>query len=259
MGEKKWKPKTIVSWNVNGIMPCIKNGSLKPLIPLEADIICFQETRTSQRPVIFPEYRHFWLSGERSGYAGVLTMTRNEPISVQYGFGDPYLDGEARLLTLEFDKFWSVNAYFPKSQDKLERHEYRLQWDAALLEYLLKLDQEKPVILCGDFNITRSVIDIFPENTRMMWAEKGYMSEERDDLETLIDSGFTDAFRYLYPEQEGAYTWWSNRLNKRQEDRGWRLDYFLVSDRISDRIMNVWHFKKVMGSDHCPIELMMNL
>lgn len=253
-----YHPKCLISWNVNGIMPCIANGKLHPLQSLNADVICFQETRTDQRPIIFPDYHHYWLSGEKQGYAGVLTMSKKKPLSVRYGLGIPQLDGEARLITVEFEKFWSVNAYFPKSQGNLSRHEYRMQWDEALSNWLSALDAEKPVILCGDFNITRAPIDIYPENSRMMWAEQGYMSEERDHLETLLEQGFTDAFRHLYPERV-SYTWWSNRLNKRRENKGWRLDYFLVSTSIKDKILNVWHFEKIDGSDHCPIELMVDI
>lgn len=245
----------IISWNLNGLMPCIENGSLKPLPSLDPDIICFQETRTSQRPTVFPGFSHYWLSGEREGYAGVLTMSRAKPLSVRYGLGDPDLDKEARLLTLEFDKFWSVNAYFPRSEGDLERHAFRMAWDKALLELLLELDQEKPVILCGDCNVTRSPLDFYPENTRLMWAEEGYASEERDDFETMLENGFVDVYRYLHPDQQGTYTWWSNRKNKRAENRGWRLDYFCISERILFKAYVVRHFAKLEGSDHCPIML----
>lgn len=245
----------IASWNVNGIMPCLANGSLGPLYELAPDLICFQETRTGERPEAVPGYHHYWNSSERSGYAGVMTAARKEPLQVDYGVGDAALDREGRLLTLEFASFYSVNAYFPNSQGSIARHDYRMKWDTALREKLAVLDGRKPVILCGDFNTTRSALDVYPENERLFWAEQGYMSEERENLEELLDNGFTDVFRALHPEQAGAYTWWSNRLNKRKENRGWRLDYFCVSDRLMPKVRGICHHAEIMGSDHCPILL----
>lgn len=245
----------IISWNVNGLMPCLVNGSLGPLNGLAPDLVCFQETRTNERPEIMTGYHHFWNSSERSGYAGVLTVSRHEPLSVRFGLGDTGLDREGRIIVAEFEDFYSVNAYFPKAQASSARHTYRMKWDEALREKMLALDLEKPVILCGDFNTTRSSLDVYPENERLIWSEQGYMSEERESLEELLENGFTDAFRSLYPDLPGAYTWWSNRLNKRRENRGWRLDYFCVSDRIVPAITDVQHRTEIMGSDHCPIML----
>lgn len=245
----------IVTWNVNGIIPCLNNGSLKPLCALSPDLICFQETRTGERPEAVPGYHHHWNASERSGYAGVMSATKKKAIYAECGVGDPALDREGRLLSLEFEEFYSVNAYFPKSQGSLARHSYRMEWDEALREKLLAMDERKPVILCGDFNITRSSFDVYPENERLIWAEKGYMSEERESLEGLLEIGFTDVFRALYPEQTGAYTWWSNRMNKRKENRGWRLDYFCVSDRLMPKVRGICHHAEIMGSDHCPILL----
>ena len=243
----------IASWNVNGIMPCLANSSFDPLIRLSPDIVCIQEVRTNQRPDAIPPFHHFWNSSERSGYAGVLSATQKEPLGVVYGLGDSALDREGRLLTLEFERFYSVNAYFPQSQGSLARHNYRMAWDEALREKLLALDKHKPVILCGDFNTTRSLLDVYPENERIFWAEQGYMSEERESLEELLEAGFTDVFRSFYPEQAGAYTWWSNRLNKRKQNRGWRLDYFCVSNRIVSDVQAIQHHTEIFGSDHCPI------
>lgn len=237
----------------------MQGGTIRWLNGHEPDIICFQETRTDQRPEVLPGFHHYWLSGEKAGYAGVLTLSKDEPHQVLYGLGIDHLDQEGRLLALEFEKVWVVNAYFPKSDSKLSRHLFRLEWDKALFDFIHDLDSAKPVVLCGDFNITRSAIDVYPENARMMATEAGYISEEREDLEALLESGFTDVFRHLYPDQEGAYTWWSNRLNKRQENRGWRLDYFVVSDRLLPRVLNMFHLKSITGSDHCPIRLMLNL
>lgn len=251
----------IVSWNVNGIMPCLANGSLRPLYELAPDLICFQETRTGERPEAVPGYCHYWNSSERSGYAGVMSAVREKPLHVDCGTGNPTLDREGRLLTLEFEGFYSVNAYFPQSLGKggIARHSYRMKWDEALLEKLLALDERKPVILCGDFNITRAPLDVYPENERLVWAEQGYMSEERENLEELLESGFTDVYRALYPNQTGAYTWWSNRLNKRKENRGWRLDYFCVSDRLMSHVKDMRHYTEIVGSDHCPILLDISL
>ncbi len=254
-----FKRTNIISWNVNGIIPTMEGGTIRWLRGYEPDIICFQETRTDQRPEVLPDFRHYWLSGEQPGYAGVLTLCKDEPLNIRHGLGNPELDREGRLLALEFEKVWVVNAYFPRSEGKLARHLFRMAWDDALFDFLHELDEEKPVVLCGDFNITRAAIDIYPENTRMMAAEEGYISEEREALEALLESGFTDVFRHLYPDQEGAYTWWSNRKKKRDEDRGWRLDYFVTSDRLLPRVLNMYHLKNVPGSDHCPIKLMLNL
>lgn len=249
----------IVSWNVNGIMPCLANHSIDPLYGMDIDLACFQETRTDKRPVVLQGYYHEWNISERSGYAGVLSASRQEPLSVQHGLGNSELDNEGRVIISEFKGFYSVNAYFPKSQASIARHTYRMKWDNALRERLATLDEQKPVILCGDFNITRSLLDVYPENERQVWAEMGYMSEERDSLEELLENGFTDVFRHLYPELPGAYTWWSNRLNKRKENRGWRLDYFCVSDRILSSVKEIRHCKEIFGSDHCPILLEIDL
>lgn len=255
-GLQTFKRTKIISWNVNGIIPTMAGGTIGWLLGYEPDIICFQETRTGQRPEVLPGFYHYWLSGKQSGYAGMLTLTKERPLSVRHGLGVPKLDAEGRLLILEFEKFWSVNAYFPRSEGKLARHNFRMEWDDALFDLLAELDEVKPVVLCGDFNITRAAIDIYPENARMMAVEAGYMSEEREALETLLESGFTDVFRYLNPDLEGAYTWWSNRLKKREENRGWRLDYFVISDRLLPKVLNMWHYTKITGSDHCPIGAM---
>ena len=249
----------IVSWNVNGIIPCLVNGSFEPLYELGADLICIQETRTNERPDAVPGYHHYWNSSIRGGYAGVMSAVRKEPILVKYGLGNADLDQEGRLVTLEFEGFYSVNAYFPQSQGSIARHNFRMEWDEALREKLIVLDEQKPVILCGDFNTTRSSLDVYPENERLVWAEQGYMSEERESLEELLESGFTDVFRSLYPEQAEAYTWWSNRLRKRKENRGWRLDYFCISDRIVEQVTAIKHLTEIYGSDHCPVMLEIKL
>ena len=249
----------IVSWNVNGLMACMDKDGFTPVLALRPDIVCCQEVKTSRRPKVLPDYHHYWETGQREGYAGVLTMAKHEPLNVRMGLGNESLDREGRLITLEYQSFYLINAYSPNSQENPERRAFRARWDEAFLVYVRELRESKPVIICGDFNVTRSAIDVFPENTRVQEQEKGYISPERDSLETLLDSGLVDAFRHLYPQQEGAYTWWSQRFDKRSKNDGWRLDYFLVDRRLAKRITKVEHRTEIFGSDHCPIELKIHL
>lgn len=243
----------IVSWNLNGLLSSLKNDAFTPLLEAEVDVLCLQEIRTQQEPIIAEGYVHLWNHCERDGYAGTSILCRHEPLRVLRGFrGEP--DPEGRTITAEFENFFVVNAYVPNSQQNLQRHAFRMEWDEGFREHACWLREEKPVIICGDFNVARTELDIYPENMRQYWAEQGYASDERSNLETLIECGFTDAFRHLYPEKR-SYTWWSNRLNKRQQNRGWRLDYFLVDDDLMDAVHSVEHLQTVMGSDHCPIEL----
>lgn len=248
-----------VSWNVNGLMACMEKNGFEPIIALSPDILCLQEVKTQRRPKVLPGYHHYWETGEREGYAGVLTLTKREPLDVRMGLGNESLDREGRAITLEYEAFYIINAYSPNAQSGPERRAYRARWDEALFSYVRELKESKPVIICGDFNVTRSAIDIFPENTRLQEQEKGYISEERDRLETLLDSGFLDAFRHLYPDREGAYTWWSQRFDKRSQNDGWRRDYFLVDRQLAKRIHAVEHHTEIYGSDHCPIELKIHL
>lgn len=245
----------IISWNLNGLLSCIKHSSFESISALAPDIICCQETRTKLQHEVIPGYQHFWNPGERDGYSGTLTMTKQMPKQTIAGLGVPALDLEGRVLTTEFSDKFVVNAYAPNSQKNLIRHQIRIQWDEAFRSFLCELLGEKPVIACGDFNVTMSELDTYPENLRQYWAQLGYTSDERSNLETLLECGFVDAYRHLYPAATGSYTWWSNRLNKRDENRGWRLDYFFVSENMSGRIQNVTHLSNVMGSDHCPILL----
>ncbi len=243
----------IISWNLNGLLSSVKNSAFGPLLTQKPDILCLQEIRTQQEPTIVEGYHHFWNHSERDGYSGTAILCRSEPLRILRGFnGDA--DPEGRTLTAEFKKYFVVNAYVPNSQRNLQRHAARMAWDEGFQEYVCALKEEKPVILCGDFNVARTELDIYPENMRQYWAEQGYASDERSNFETLIESGFTDAFRMLHPD-ERSYTWWSNRLHKRQQDRGWRLDYFLVDENIADCVRSVEHLQSVTGSDHCPITL----
>lgn len=245
----------IISWNLNGLNSCLKNGSMLPLIELAPDVVCFQEIRTKQQPEVLPDYHHFWNPSQRDGYSGTLTISKQEPLRAIVGLGDEQLDYEGRVLTLEFPAFFVVNCYAPNSQANLRRHQFRLNWDAALHSFLAELRETKPVIACGDFNVARLDIDIFPENMHQYWAGQGYASDERSNLETLLESGFSDAFRVLYPDVVGSYTWWSNRLSKREENRGWRLDYFFITHDLLPRLIDVKHHSGIKGSDHCPVEL----
>ena len=245
----------IVSWNLNGLISCKQHNSFAAVQLLNPDILCCQEIRTKQQMEVLAGYHHFWNASQRDGYSGTLLLSREAPENVIYGLGDEELDAEGRVLTAEFSSFFLVNAYAPASQQNLIRHEFRMRWDDALRNYLCDLRLDKPVIVCGDFNATRADIDIYPENTRMTWAQLGYASDERSGLESLIECSFTDAYRHLYPDKTGAYTWWSNRLNKRKENRGWRLDYFFVDDDLRDYIREVQHHTDIEGSDHCPISL----
>lgn len=242
----------IVSWNLNGLLSCIKNGSFNPVMCLTPDIICLQEIRTKQEPEIIPGYYHFWHHSRRDGYSGTVTLCKREPERVMYGFDNRHPDPEGRLLTLEFPSLYIINAYVPNSQENLKRHAYRMEWDKALHEFACELCENKPVIICGDFNVAREDIDVYEENLHQYWAEQGYVSDERSSLETLLESGFTDVYRYFNPGRR-SYTWWSNRLNKRNENRGWRLDYFIASNELLPHIAKVDHLSDIVGSDHCPI------
>lgn len=228
------------------------------------DVICLQEIRTQQEPEIIPGYHHFWnhsqrggysgaaASNRQGGYSGTAVLSRQPPLRVICGFDGGYPDPEGRLMTLEFPKLYIVNAYVPNSQKNLKRHQYRMEWDAAMREFVCLLCEDKPVVIGGDFNVAREDIDIYEQNLRQYWAEQGYASDERSSLETLLEEGFTDVYRYFNPGIRN-YTWWANRLNKRSEGRGWRLDYFIVSNDLLPQVIDMRHLSDITGSDHCPI------
>lgn len=243
----------IISWNLNGLLSCINHKSFLPIMTKNPDIICLQEIRTKEEPVIINNYKHIWNHAERDKYSGTAVIAVKFPNEILRGFGDN-VDPEGRLITLEYEKFYLINAYVPNSQANLKRKAYRLNWDYDFQEYVQGLMEEKSVIICGDFNVTRSRMDFFEENQRAMWAEEGLISDERANLETLLSFGLLDVFRELNPEKR-SYTWWSNRLDRRSLNRGWRLDYFLVSEELKDNIINIEHLTDIEGSDHCPILL----
>lgn len=249
--------KKFISWNVNGIRACVTKGFLESFAELDADIFCLQETKLQAGQIDMPleGYYQYWNYAEKKGYSGTAIFTKEEPISVKYGMGIPEHDTEGRLITLEFSDFFFVTCYTPNAQDGLKRIDYRMQWEDAFREYLLELDKSKPVLVCGDLNVAHNEIDL--KNPKSNRGNAGFSDEERGKFSQLLDSGFTDSFRYLYPDLEGAYSWWSYRFQARAKNAGWRIDYFLVSDRIKEQIKEAKIHSEIFGSDHCPVELVL--
>lgn len=243
----------IISWNMNGLMPSLENGSFEPIVQRAPDILCLQEIRTTEEPVVLPGYRHYWNHGDKAGYSGVAVMSRTKPLSVAYDLPDDDAH-DGRIITLEFEEYYVICVYVPNSQKNLFRHAYRRIWDQAFRDHVRWLLDFKPVIICGDFNVAREPIDIYEENLKQFYGFQGMATDERADFFKLMGLGFCDAFRELHPD-ERSYTWWSTRLDKRSENRGWRLDYFLVSEDLMMYVRGCEHLCEVTGSDHCPIEL----
>ena len=244
-----------ISWNVNGLRACLKKGFEESFRALDADFFCLQETKlqAGQLALALPGYETYWNYAEKKGYSGTAIFTRRTPLSVRYGLGLEEHDREGRVLTLEYPAFWLVCVYTPNSQDGLRRLAYRMEWEDAFREYLLGLDGEKPVVLCGDLNVAHQEIDLKnPESNRM---NPGFTQQERDKLTELLAAGFTDTFRYLHPEARDAYSWWSYRTAARDRNAGWRIDYFLVSHRLRERVAEAFLCPEVFGSDHCPVGL----
>ncbi len=248
-----------ISWNVNGLRACVGKGFIDFVAENPADFICLQETKlqAGQIDLQLPPtadgrpYRSYWNYAEKKGYSGTVIFTPHEPLSVAYGMGVSMHDTEGRLITLEYDDFYFVNMYTPNAQRELTRLEYRLQWEEDLRQYLRKLDAEKPVILCGDFNVAHQEIDL--KNPKTNRGNAGFTDEERAAFTALLDSGYTDTFRYFYPDARDAYSWWSYRFQARQKNAGWRIDYFVTSRRFDDRLTDAGIMPQVMGSDHCPV------
>ena len=246
----------LISWNVNGIRACLNKGFDKFFKSTDADIFCIQETKCRPEQVEWLEYEgymSYWNSAEKKGYSGTAVFTKIKPIAVTYGIGIEEHDHEGRVITMEYEDFYLVNVYTPNSKRELERLDYRQVWEDAMREYLLKLDKKKPVIMCGDLNVAHNEIDLANPKTNTQNA--GFTIEERTKMTELLDAGFTDSYRYLYPEKEGKYTWWSYMRKSREKNIGWRIDYFIVSDRIKDKIKEASIYDDVLGSDHCPIGL----
>lgn len=246
-----------ITWNVNGIRACLGKGFLDFVMGEDPDFVCIQETKMQegQAVVELEGYKQFWNSAEKKGYSGTAIFTKHEPISVNYHIDSEGHDTEGRAITLEYENFYLVTEYTPNAQDKLARIDYRLDWEEARREYLSKLDQNKPVIICGDLNVAHQEIDL--KNPKSNRGNPGFSDEEREAFGKLLELGFTDTYRKLYPDTEGAYTWWSYRANARKNNTGWRIDYFLVSDRIADKIEEVELRSDILGSDHCPVTLHM--
>ncbi len=249
----------LFTWNVNGLRACLQKGFADFFAQADSDCFCLQETKLQpdQIELELPDYQPYWNSAEKKGYSGTAIFARQAPLSVRYGLGIPELDTEGRLITLEYPDFFLVTCYTPNAQRELARLEHRLRWDEAFRNYLTGLDAQKPVIACGDLNVAHREIDL--KNPKANRGNAGFSDEERESFGKLLEAGFTDAFRYLYPEKIGAYTWWSYMFHAREKNAGWRIDYFLVSQRLESRIRDVIIHDQVPGSDHCPVELILDL
>ena len=249
-----------LSWNVNGLRACMKKGFLDFYQAQAPDFLCLQETKMSQGQADVPlgeGIHEFWNSAEKKGYSGTAVFTPHAPRAVAYGMDKEVHDHEGRLITLEYETFYLVCCYTPNAQDGLKRLDYRMEWERDLLDYLVSLDRTKPVIYCGDLNVAHQEIDLKNPKTNRMNA--GFSDQERERMSILLSSGFTDTFRFLHPDAQGAYSWWSYRFHARQNNAGWRIDYFIVSDRIADKIRRAEILSTVEGSDHCPVLLDIDL
>ena len=249
----------LISWNVNGLRAAIGKGFMDTFAQLDADAFCLNETKLQpgQIELDLPGYHQYWNSAEKKGYSGVAVFTRQEPLSVRYGIGVDEFDHEGRVLTLEMPQFYLVSCYTPNSQDGLKRLEYRMRWEDAFLSYLKSLEREKPVVLCGDLNVAHQEIDIKnPKSNRM---NAGFTDQEREKMTRLLNAGFVDTFRALHPDETGAYSWWSYRFHARENNAGWRIDYFIVSESLSEQVREAAIHPEIFGSDHCPVELVLDI
>ncbi|HHY78268.1 MAG TPA: exodeoxyribonuclease III [Clostridiales bacterium] len=245
----------LVSWNVNGLRACLNKGFMDYFKEIDADIFSIQETKLQQGQIDLelPGYEQYWNYAKKKGYSGTAVFTKIKPLSVRYGIDIEEHDQEGRVITLEFEEFYLVNAYTPNSQRELVRLDYRMKWEDDFREYLMELDKAKPVILCGDLNVAHKEIDL--KNPKANRRNAGFTDEERDKMTKLLDSGFIDSFRYFYPDKEDAYTWWSYMGKAREKNVGWRIDYFIVSGRLKSKMKDAEIHSHVMGSDHCPVVL----
>ena len=249
----------LISWNVNGLRAAIGKGFMDTFAQLDADALCLNETKLQpgQIELDLPGYHQYWNSAEKKGYSGVAVFTRQEPLSVRYGIGVDEFDHEGRVLTLEMPQFYLVSCYTPNSQDGLKRLEYRMRWEDAFLSYLKSLEREKPVVLCGDLNVAHQEIDIKnPKSNRM---NAGFTDQEREKMTRLLNAGFVDTFRALHPDETGAYSWWSYRFHARENNAGWRIDYFIVSESLREHVREAAIHPEIFGSDHCPVELVLDI
>ncbi|HBG7284707.1 exodeoxyribonuclease III [Clostridioides difficile] len=244
-----------ISWNVNGIRACVGKGFLDFFKEVDADIFCLQETKLQEGQIELdlPGYFQYWNYAERKGYSGTAIFTKKEPLKVMYGINIEEHDKEGRVITLEFEDFYFVTVYTPNSQSELKRLEYRTRWEDDFIDYLTKLDNHKPVIVCGDMNVAHKEIDL--KNPKNNMKNAGFTKEEREKFSKLLDSGFIDTYRYFNPDKEGVYSWWSYRFNARKNNAGWRIDYFCASKKLEYRLVSADIHTEILGSDHCPVEL----
>ena len=248
-----------ISWNVNGIRACVGKGFYDFFNEINADIFCLQETKMQEGQLIMdtPGYHQYFNYAEKKGYSGTAIFSKREPLNVTYGIGIEEHDHEGRVITLEFDTFFFVTCYTPNSKQELERLEYRMKWEDDFLSYIKSLDAKKPVIFCGDLNVAHKEIDL--KNPKTNHHNAGFTDEEREKMSVILSSGFTDTFRYFYPDLEQVYSWWSYRFKSREKNAGWRIDYFITSERLNDKLVDAKIHTDILGSDHCPIELDIDL
>ena len=249
----------LISWNVNGLRACVQKGFLDYFHAADADFFCIQETKLQERQISLdlPGYHQYWNYAEKKGYSGTAIFAKHEPLQVTRGIGTTISDTEGRVITLEYDSFYLVTCYTPNSQNELARLPYRMEWEDAFRAYLLQLDSKKPVILCGDLNVAHTEIDL--KNPKTNRKNAGFSDEEREKITELLNAGFTDTFRYFYPDAEGIYSWWSYRFKAREKNAGWRIDYFITSKRLDSSLTGAAIHTDVFGSDHCPVELTIEL
>ena len=247
--------KKLISWNVNGLRACVNKGFLDFFKDIDADVFCVQETKLQEGQIDLDleNYHQYWNYADKKGYSGTAMFTKEEPLSVKYGIGIDEHDHEGRVITAEFDTYYVVTCYTPNSQNELKRLVYRMKWEDDFLNYLKELEKTKPVILCGDLNVAHTEIDL--KNPKTNRKNAGFTDEEREKMTVLLSNGFTDTFRHFYPDKEGIYSWWSYRFKAREKNAGWRIDYFVTSDRLRERIVDAKIHTEIMGSDHCPVEL----
>lgn len=245
----------LISWNVNGLRACLQKGFMDFFNEVDADVFCLQETKLQegQHDLELPGYHQYWNYAEKKGYSGTALFTKKEPVSVTYGMGIEEHDHEGRVITAEFEDYYVVTVYTPNSKRELERLEYRVRWEADFLAYLKGLEENKPVIFCGDLNVAHKEIDL--KNPKTNHHSAGFTDEERSCFDNVVESGFVDTYRYFYPDKEGVYSWWSYMFQARAKNAGWRIDYFVVSDSLKDKLTGADIHTQVLGSDHCPVEL----
>lgn len=249
----------LISWNVNGLRACCDKGFRDTFKQLDADFFCLQETKmqAGQLDLTFDGYTSYWNYADKKGYSGTAIFTRHQPLNVTYGLGIDEHDHEGRVITMEMENFFLVTVYTPNSQDGLKRLDYRMTWEDEFKTYLKGLDDRKPVLVCGDLNVAHKEIDLKNPKTNRMNA--GFTDQEREKFQTLLDSGFIDTFRHFYPDQTGIYSWWSYRFKAREKNAGWRIDYFLASARLAGKLAGAKIHTEIFGSDHCPVEVTINL